>query len=276
MKYLIFLVIYISLIAGEQKVIKFAPLPMFKSEIILKEYEPVLSYLQQETGYKFDMVYYADYALLLQKIKSGEVDVAFLGPLPYVELKRMAPNVQPIIRFLNAKGDDKYSCTLFTSAQSSISLAQFTNRSVALTQRLSTCGYLSMENLLQKNSLSLKSNHYEYTGSHSNSVLSVVIGDSDAGGAKTSIVQEYSHLGLKPLAQTLKLPGFLWVGSQNLSKPILQKIKQAMLKLMPLTNPEHTLITRQWGKNMRYGAINANDHDYDVIRDMLEHIKIPD
>ncbi|MEA3227593.1 MAG: PhnD/SsuA/transferrin family substrate-binding protein [Campylobacterota bacterium] len=274
MKYLILLIISISLMA-ERVVINFAPLPMVKSEIILKEYDPVLNYLEKETGYIFNLVYYADYATLLQKVQDGSVDIAFLGPLPYVELKKTAPKVQPIIRFLNAKGEDRYSCTLFTSLYNDITLLDLHNKTVALTQKLSTCGYLSMENILQKNGLSLKSNRYEYTGSHSNSILSVIIGDSLAGGAKTSIVEEYTHIGLKPLIQTEKLPGFLWVASEQLSKTVIARIKEAMLKLKPLTVPKDAIITKNWGKNIRYGAINSSDADYNIIRDMLKHIDIP-
>ena len=78
------------------------------------------------------------------------------------------------------------------------------------------------------------------------------------------------------MAQTEELPGFLWVGSQKLPKQVIETTKQAILKLSPLKNSEDASITKQWRKNIRYGAVDAYDYDYDVIRDMLEHITIPE
>ena len=264
----------IPLFAGE-RVIRFAPLPMVKSETILKQNQPALDYLETRTGYKFKMVYYADYATLLEKIKNGEVDVAFLGPLPYVTLQQMGAHVQPIVRFLNKKGKDKYTCSLFTRKGSGLKTADLHGKRIALTQRLSTCGYLSMENLLRRVHSSLEQNRYKYMGTHSNSVLAVVMGDADAGGAKTSIVQGYRHLQLSILLETDPLPGFLWVAAAALPGSVVTAIRDAMLRLHPLTHAADAKITQSWWKGIRYGAVPARDRDYDIIRDMLQHVTIP-
>jgi ABC-type phosphate/phosphonate transport system substrate-binding protein len=78
------------------------------------------------------------------------------------------------------------------------------------------------------------------------------------------------------LAQTGKLPGFLWVGSPRLSEESIRKIKTAMLALKPLKNPDDAAITRSWNPHIRYGAIEASDRDYDGIREMLRTVTIPE
>jgi phosphonate transport system substrate-binding protein len=277
MKLLILIsLLYLSL-AAEERPLTIAPLPMVKSEILLKEYQPLLDYLEAETGHPFRLVYYADYAALLKNIAEGKVDLAFLGPLPYVELRRTNSRIRPIARFLNARGDDRYTCSLFTSVRHSVgAIEDLEGKSIALTQRLSTCGYLAMEHLLSRHSRSLEHNHYEFTGSHTNAIFGVVVGDFDAGGAKTSIVDAYRHLGLKELAQTEPLPGFLWVASESLSDTLYARVKQAILRLEPLQNPEDAEITRHWRSNIRYGAVEARDSDYDVIRKMLQQLTLPE
>ncbi len=273
-KYTLLFLAVIPLFAQE-RVIRFAPLPMVKSEIILKQNQPALDYLEKATGYTFKMVYYADYATLLEKIKDGEVDVAFLGPLPYVTLQQMGAHAQPIVRFVNKKGEDKYTCSLFVRQDSGLKASDLHDKRIALTQRLSTCGYLSMENLLRSAGSSLEKNRYKYMGTHSNSVLAVVMGDADAGGAKTSIVKGYRHLQLHRLLETGPLPGFLWVATSALPKPVVTAIRDAMLRLHPLDNAADARTTHTWWKSIRYGTVPARDQDYDVVRDMLKHVTIP-
>jgi phosphonate transport system substrate-binding protein len=277
MKLLSLIILFCLSLAAEERTVAIAPLPMVKSEVLLKEYRPLLEYLEAETGHSFKLVYYADYAALLKNIAAGKVDIAFLGPLPYVELRRKNSRIRPIVRFLNAKGDDQYTCSLFTTVNHTIGAVEdLENKSIALTQRLSTCGYLAMEHLLSRHGFSLQKNDYEFTGSHTNAIFGVVVGDFDAGGAKTSIVDAYRHLGLKVLAQTEPLPGFLWVASETLSEALYERVKHAMLRLDPLHNPEDAEITRRWRSNIRYGAVEARDSDYDVIRKMLQQLTLPE
>jgi phosphonate transport system substrate-binding protein len=277
MKLLTLFFLLCAAVAAGDRAIVIAPLPMVKSETLLKEYKPLLDYLEAETGHPFKLVYYADYAALLGEIVAGKVDIAFLGPLPYVELRRKSSRVRPIVRFLNARGDDRYTCSLFTSDRHTVGAVEdLEDKSIALTQRLSTCGYLAMEHLLSRRGSSLEKNHYEFTGSHTNAIFGVVVGDFDAGGAMTSIVDAYRHLGLKVLAQSEPLPGFLWVASESLPEVLFGHVKQAMLRLHPLYDPGDAEITRHWRSNIRYGAVEARDSDYDVIRKMQRQITLPE
>lgn len=277
MKFPTLLLLFCAAMAAGERPIVIAPLPMVKSEILLKEYQPLLDYLEAETGHPFRLAYYADYAALLKNIAAGRVDIAFLGPLPYVELRRKNSRIRPIVRFLDAEGEERYTCSLFTSLRHTVgAVGELEGKSIALTQKLSTCGYLAMEHLLSRHGTSLERNRYEFTGSHTNAIFGVVVGDFDAGGARTSIVDAYRHLGLTVLAQTEPLPGFLWVASESLGDALYGRVKRAILRLDPLHHPEDAEITRHWRTNIRYGAVEARDSDYDVIREMLRQTPLPE
>ena len=264
------------LLAAERP-IRIAPLPMVQSEVIVQGYQSLIAYLEAELGIPFELVYYADYDLLLQKIAEKEIDIAFLGPLPYIELTRRTSDVRPMIRFVEADGDDTYTCTLFTTDYHAIdTIKELRGRKIALTQRYSTCGYLAVERMLNESGESLQNMDYRYTGSHTNVILDVTMGDFDAGSAKTSIVKKYAHLGLKKLKESPRFPGFLWVSSTALDANVHEKIKRLMLSLDPRHNPEHAKITAAWIKNIRFGAVEAKDSDYDAIRGMLKSISIPE
>jgi len=268
--------LFVSLLHAAERPIRIAPLPMVPSETLVRSYTALTHYLEEKTGQGFEVVYVAEYDALLDKIAKGEVDIAFLGPLPYVELTRLNSAVRPMVRFLDSKGEDKYTCTLFTTLTHDIgSVEQLKGKAIALTQKLSTCGYLATEAILRERGLSLEQNEYEFVGSHTNVIYHVAAGDYDAGTAKSSIVRSYAKVGVKPLATSPELPGFLWVSTPALDPALHEKIKSIMLGLDPLHNPEDAKRTKEWNKGIRYGCVPAEDQDYDVIRSMLETITIP-
>ena len=271
-------IIIISILSSlfSADVIKIAPLPMVKSQKLLNQYIPMLKYLEKKTKLKYEIVYVGDYDKLIQKLINSEIDIAFLGPLPYVEITKRCKFIIPLVRFLNSKGEEQYNCSIFSRKNSFIDLKNLKDKKVALTQKYSTCGFLAVEQMLQNNHSSLKNNSYDFTGSHSNAILEVILGNYAIGGAKSSIVKSYEHIGLKILATSQKFPGFVFVAKSNhFSKKTINKIKKALLDLKPLTSKKDKEITKEWGKNLKYGVVEAKDSDYNTIREILKKIELP-
>jgi len=130
--------------------------------------------------------------------------------------------------------------------------------------------------LLQQAGLSINDTKFRYAGSHEEVALAVVRGEFDVGGIKTSIAGKYAHMGLRFLAESKPLPGFLLVANKKtLAAEQIEKIRDILLQLRPLDNASHAELTRDWGGNVRYGATEVKDSDYDVIRDQLQGITIP-
>lgn len=276
MKYLlILLLLVLDTVAKEP--IRIAPLPMINSEKLIREYQPFLGYLEKELNHPFELVYFADYSILLEKIRKGEVDVAFLGPLPYIELKKQDKGVRPIVRFLDSKGKDHYTCTLFTTKNHNIqNIKDIKNPKISLTQRFSTCGYFATELMLNSEDISLKNLDYSYTGSHTNVILYVSMGDYDIGSVKSSILNNYKNLGIVKLKESPYFSGFVLVASSKLKDEYFEKIKETLIKLKPIENQKDKEITKNWRKSMSYGAVEAYDFDYDEMRKMLDAINMKD
>lgn len=248
---------------------------MYKSELVIKQYKGMLDYLEKKTGFKFEIVYHADYAQLLQAIVDKKVDIAHLGPLPYANLLQK-PNHQstPIVQFLDKKGASTYTCSFITHNRYFAKDLSF--EPVALTQPLSTCGFLSVSHLLEKYDLNLKNLNYHYSGTHSHVVLDLVIGDAQSGGVKTSEYTSYKHLGLQELDKTDPFPGFLWVGSAALKQKDLELIQKILTQIKPLQNLKDQELTKNWGSNVKYGTIKADAGCYEPIVKMLKQTDIPE
>ena len=105
----------------------------------------------------------------------------------------------------------------------------------------------------------------------------VQAGDHLTGGIKTAIARQYAHLGLQVVAETAPLPSFALIANgQKLSPQRQQTLRQVLTSLSPLNNPADRSITQSWGNNLRHGAVNASDADYESVRGLRRRARIPE
>jgi phosphonate transport system substrate-binding protein len=260
--------------AVHAETIRFAPLPMENRETVVKQFRPMTTFLEQRLNLIIDYVYSDNYADILAKFRQSTVDVAYLGPLPYVELRASYAQAQPMVHFKEKSGNTTYTCALITVPDADFHLQNANQRKIALTQPLSTCGYLSVSGLMRAHGSSLGNNYYRYVGKHDAVALSVIRGEFDAGGVKTAIARKYAHLGLQILVETPPLPSFALVANtRTLSPELISNICQALIALVP--DGKDSALLASWGDNIRFGAVMASDDDYQVVRDLLADAVIP-
>jgi phosphonate transport system substrate-binding protein len=259
---------------AEPETVRFAPLPMMNRETVVKQFRPMTLFLEQKLGVVITYDYSESYQEMLEKFESGKVDLAYLGPLPYVELREKCEMAEPLVHFKEASGEPMYSCSIVALAESHLNLEGLKDRRFALTQPLSTCGYLSVNGLLKEHHTDLAHNRYRYLDKHDGVALAVVRGEFDAGGIKTAYGKKYAHMGLVIIAETPPLPGFALVAHRaNMSPEKMDAIRGALLSLDAAGPDKERLST--WGENIRYGAALASDGDYDALRKLKGNIVIP-
>ncbi len=243
---------------------------------VMRQFKPLLTYLSSQTGHTFQVLHNKDYAELLRRFRAGEIDLAYLGPLPYVELKTDYPEATPVVHFLESTGQASYTCALFSSSMLNTRLGSGKTR-VALTQPLSTCGYLAADQLMRQLDVDLDRQRYRYLGMHDEVALSVVRGDFDLGVAKTAIARQYEHLGIRIVGETGRLPAFsLIANAAKMPAHDRTSVRDALVRLRPLRSPADADITRTWGENIRHGAVTAQDPDFEPVRRMRGKSRIPE
>jgi phosphonate transport system substrate-binding protein len=247
---------------------------MENPETVVKQFRPLTAYLEQRLKVKIEYVYSNDYSDIIEKFRRSEVDLTYLGPLPYVELRTSYIQAEPLVHFKEKSGQATYTCAVVTFPDAGFDLSIAEKRKIALTQPLSTCGYLSTSGLMRRRGSSLERNYYRYLGQHDAVALSVLQGEFDAGGVKTAIAHKYAHLGLQVVAETPPLPGFALVANAGaLASELRARLRQELIALDP-DGKDKALLT-SWGDNIRHGAIIAADEDYKVVRDLLGQAVIP-
>ncbi len=270
----LFLLLYTVSVKAQEGALRFAPLPMENREAVYKQFESMRAYLQEVTGREVEFTFSDSYRELLNKFIAGGVDLAYLGPLPYVELRREYDKANPLVFFRETSGEAGYTCSLISLSDDVERMTGKTDLKVALTQPLSTCGYLSVNGLLLQDGVALQTKRYRYLGRHDAVALAVVRSEFDVGGVKTSIAHKYSHLGIQILKTTDTMPGFALVSNNTTISPNLaRKIRQAFTALDP-DGKDRQMLSR-WGKKIAKGTIVASDDRYDVIRKLMGNIDIP-
>ena len=254
---------------AENRTLVFAPLPMEAPEIVVSQWKPLLNYLESKLGLRLRIEYSKNYEEILEKFRTGKLDLAYLGPLPYVVLKDRFPAAMPLVHFNEANGQPAYTCTVVALAERKLDIRKLRGMRVALTQPLSTCGYLAGDGLLRQSGTTLEANHYRYFDMHDAVAQKVARGDYDFGVLKSAIGRKYAHLGLTTLAETPPLPSFaLVINSNRLSAETVDQLRAALVEA-------DSAVRAGWGDNIRHGAVPATDKDYDPVRRLRGQRHIP-
>lgn len=210
--------------------LRFTPLPMESLTKTLEIFAPFISFLEKKSGKKVEIVYKTKNEDIINGIKNGQIDIAHFGPLPYAEAIKTFSGIIPIVQFLEKDGADFYTCTLFKRKDVDLNLPDTKNRDFALTHKFSTCGYIFVEDAMKKYANTLDENHFQYMGSHYSVITSVVNGDFDAGGVKTSIFEQFSYLDIEPLFVGEPNPLLMLIANTaTLSRQEIENIKTWIL-----------------------------------------------
>lgn len=253
----------------------FTPLPLENPETVAAQWKPLLNQVGQALGVTVQIEYVANYGEIIDKFRAGKIDLAQLSPLPYVVLRETFGPAVPLVQFKESDGRAEYTCALVAPAESKLAARDLKNpmnlkgRKFALTQPLSTCGYLAADSLLHQAGGALENNRYRYLGQHDAVALAVIRGEFDLGSMKTPIARKYAGLGLTVVAETAPLPGFALVANALTVSP--ERISQIRKLLLDAD----TATRSGWGV-ARHGVTPAKDSDYDAVRRLRGQTKIPE
>jgi phosphonate transport system substrate-binding protein len=255
--------------AAAREPLVFTPLPLTNPQSVIAGSRNLVEYMAENLGRDIRIHYESDYATLLKKFQAGSIDLVHLGPLPSVFLRAMHPQAEPLVFFREPDGAATYTCALATALDGPADLAS-ARGPVALTQPLSTCGFLITGYLLQQGGLDLHALPYAFLGSHEAVALSLVRGTSEMGGLKTMIGQRFDQIGVRILARSPFLPGFALVANgKTLSGELLDRL--AALLIQAPAN-----VYEQWVGLGRWGMAPARAQDYCGLLDMARTVFLPE
>ena len=257
-----------------QQVVRVGLIPSEDSRAMLAASQQLLEMLEKNLGQKVQGFVASDYNGVIEALRAGHLEVAYLGPFSYV----LGTTIAPIEAFATAEtaksGRTYYHSQIITRVDSGIkTIADLKGRTFAFVDPSSTSGHLFPKAGLIKMGIDPDTyfGRVLFTGSHDANALAVAnkrvdaatIADRifDAAVAKNLVKREDIHV----VWASDPIPESPTVWRRNLPDDLKQKIKAAFLNIKDITWADQ-------GKLNRF--VETNDKNYDVIRETAKALKL--
>lgn len=206
--------------------------PYLAPDEVIKRFTPLADYLGQQLGQKVRVRVGPSYAAHIDAIGNDSVDIAFMGPVAYVELSARY-STKPLLARLAINGEPVFRGVIIVRKESTLnSLAELKGKRFAFGEKDSTMGTIIPRHMLQQAGVSLDDlAQHTFIIGHKNVALAVLSGSADAGAVKDEIFREMESQGLRVLATSPAISEHLFVTRANLPSAQVEQLRNALLAL---------------------------------------------
>jgi len=251
---------------SSQPVLRVAMIPSTDPGKILREGQPLVNYLQKETGAKVELIVPTNYAAVVEAIANDRVDIAYLGGFTFVQASQRA-GVKPLVQ---RERDQNFHSVFITQPDSKIhTLADLKGHTFAFGDVNSTSGHLMPAYYLRADGIDPNAlSKTLYTGGHDATALAVANKKVDAGAMDELVLQNMLKAGkvdAKQVTIFYTTPAFfdyVWASRKGLDPKLSDSFAAAFLKLDPSNSENKALLDLL--NATKYVA--AQDSNYDKLR----------
>lgn len=262
----------LSLIAGcnasgpSPQTLRLSMIPTTDPGKMIREGEPLIAYLEKETGTKVEMTIPTNYAAVVEAIANEQVDIAYLGGFTYVQASKRAG----VIPLVQRDQDQKFHSLFITHPDSGInSLSDLNGHTFAFGDVNSTSGHLMPEYFMREAKVEADVIAKAiYTGGHDGTALAVANKRVDAGALDETVYQKMVADGkldpakAKVFVTTPPFFDYVWVARKGLDPKLAEAFSSAFLKLDASEPQQKAVLDVMRAKKY----VPANDSDYDKLR----------
>lgn len=248
--------------------IQVALLPDENAAEVIRNNQPLKSYLENRLGHKVALVVTTDYSSMIEAMAHRRLEIAYFGPLSYV-LAKQKSQIEPFAALQEVKGQaPTYQSVLVTNPASGIkSLSDVAGKTVAWGDPASTSSHLIPKAMLAKVGLRVDRGDYkeQFVGAHDAVALAVQNGNAQAGGLSKPIYERLiANKTIDPntvavIAASDPYPNYPWTMQTSLPEEFKDKVRTAFLNL-----DDQSVLKPFKGA----GFAPVTDKDYDVIRQL--------
>jgi phosphonate transport system substrate-binding protein len=240
----------------------------------------MVEYLRQETGLNIRQIFPDTFTKHMKMVGQGKIDISYSNPFIYTKIAQQY-DAQAFVRVVEANSRKDFRSQIICRAdnQSIQSIADCRGKSWIAVDASSAGGYLYalgyfITHGIQPHDFKEIAFAPGPGGKQEKVVLAVHAGKYDIGTIREGtleVVAEKIDLGdIRVIASTRWYPGWVYAARKDLNPMIVQKIKDAMLKL-DYAQPEHVNILE--AAHIR-AIIPSSDADFNPVRDLAAQIGI--
>jgi len=238
-----------TLLAQAADVLRVSAIPDEAPTELLRKFEPLGAYLEQQLGMKVQFVPVADYPAVVEALATDRLDMAWLGGFTFVQARLKTDATTPVIPLVQREQDAQFTSKFITADPNVKSLTDLKGKTFAFGSVSSTSGSLMPRYFMLKDGIKPETyfSRVGYSGAHDATVAWVQAGKVDAGVLNASVWQKLVDAGkvdtnkVKVFATTPAYFDYNWTVRGTLDPVLAAKIKKAFLALDP-ANPEQKKI----------------------------------
>lgn len=243
--------------------------PYLPPNELLNHFSPLLGYLSEALDTRVRLHISGDYRMHLEETAQGTFDIAYMGPASYVQWDATQDH-PTLLAKLSYSGKSSFQGIIAALGSSSIhQLSELKGRRMAFGDPQSTMSSIVPKQMLEQAGIPLESlSRYRHLSNHHNVVLSLLLGQYDAGAIKEDIFLEYQDRGLKIIARSPEIPSHLFVATRNLDPAQAERVRALLLNLH--RQPRGGAILQALEKGVT-ALVPVNDADYDSLRALMAY-----
>ncbi len=256
-----------SAVAAPPETLTLAVHPYLPVKEVQSRFAPLADFLARSLGQPVTIRVGRDYEEHIETVGRDLVDLAFMGPAPYVKLVANFGR-KPLLARLEVNGRPQLRGVIVTRGDSPVrALTDLKARRFAFGDPDSTMSHVVPQYMLLKAGVPPKElGHHQFLGAHKNVALAVLAGDFDAGAVKEEVYRELAPRGLRALATTPPVSEHLFVARATLPPERVAAVRRALLGLRDAPGGAAILDRLHKGAT---GLVPAADSDYDNLREIL-------
>ncbi|MCT9811110.1 phosphonate ABC transporter substrate-binding protein [Acidovorax sp. Be4] len=249
-------------------------IPSEDAQAMIRSSQQVMDQLAEKTGMKVRPFVANDYNGVIEALRSGKLDIAYLGPFSYVLASSMANAEAFAVAVTKKTGTSAYHSLLITRKDSGLdSVAKLQRRTFAFVDPTSASGHLFPKAGLLADGFDPEK-HFSrviFSGSHDANIMAVANNKVDGAAVADRIFESAIAKGLikgedfQVIWRSQPIPESPMVWRKSLDAATKQKVAAALADIKGLP----------WGdQGVLNGFAPTNDKAYDVVRQTAKALNL--
>jgi phosphonate transport system substrate-binding protein len=246
---------------------RFAVVSFYNPRLMFLKYQPLVDYLSQRTGHPWQLEISRDYQEAVDKLCSGRVAAAYLGPFTYIRA-RATCGAEPVV-LLQTGGEDTYRSVILVRNDAPLRrVADLKGKRFGFGSPLSMSSHVVPRGMLRDAGVEGDDVVCRYFGHHERAARAVLLGEVDACGVRDTVAAKFADRGLRMLATSPPIPNFPIVVGPRTPTAVRDQLVTALLDF-PAAPP---VGGGEWDEELAGGFAPVTDEAYDPVRELARRI----
>ncbi|MEG0223056.1 MAG: phosphonate ABC transporter substrate-binding protein [Comamonas sp.] len=249
-------------------------IPSEDAQAMIRASQQVMDQLAEKTGMKVRPFVANDYNGVIEALRSGKLDIAYLGPFSYVLASSIANAEAFAVAVTKKTGKSAYHSVVITRKDSGLdSVARLQRKTFAFVDPTSTSGHLFPKAGLLADGFD-PDKHFSrviFSGSHDANIMAVANGKVDGAAVADRIFESAVAKGVvkaedfQVIWRSQPIPESPMVWRKSLDAATKQKVAAALAEIKDLP----------WGdQGVLNGFAPTTDKAYDVVRQTAKALSL--